>query len=235
MSDGSAAVPVRLVSYNVRGLRDDAAAVAQVLRELDPDVVCLQEAPRRLAWRGRCAALARRSHLLYAGGGGTAGGTALLTAVRVDVREVQEHHLRRTPGLRRRGVVLAVLGKGRARFSVASVHLGLDPAERARHLTDINGLVNQVARPAGPVTVVAGDVNETPGELTWTRLAGQYVDAGASDPTPTVAAARTRHRTDGVFVRGSAEVVSYQVIDSPLATKASDHRPVVVDLLLPTG
>jgi endonuclease/exonuclease/phosphatase family metal-dependent hydrolase len=250
LNDGSP-VQVRLVSYNVRGLRDDDAAVAQILRELDPDVVCLQEAPRRLAWRGRCAALARRSHLLYAGGGGTTGGTALLTAVRVDVHDVQEHRLPRTPGLQRRGVVLATLAKGPARFAVASIHLGLDAAERARHYTDISGLVKRMTRSEGtspqhsypgvhgttagaddPVMVIAGDVNETPNAMTWTRIAAQYVDTGAADPTPTFSTARPRHRIDGVFVRGAADVSSYAVLDSPLVAAASDHRPVVVDLLV---
>lgn len=252
---GAADVPVRLVSYNICGLRAGVGAVAEVLRELDADVVCLQEAPRWLAWRGRSAALARRSHLLYAGGGGTAGGTAVLTAVRVDVREVQEYRLRRTPGLRRRGVVLAMLGKGRARFGVASFHLGREPAERARHLTDITGLVSRMVYQAardddGPSThgappirtavvggpvVVGGCVNESPGGLAWSRLTAQYDDPGAADLAPTFPAAHPRHRIDGVFVRGRAEVVSYQVVDSPLVAKASDHRPVVVDLLLPTG
>nr|WP_246211782.1 endonuclease/exonuclease/phosphatase family protein [Phytoactinopolyspora alkaliphila] len=236
---------MRLVTYNVRSLRDDAGAVAQILRDLDPDVVCLQEAPKRLAWRGRCAALARRSHLLYAGGGGTSGGTALFTAIRVDIRDVQEHRLRRTPGLTRRGVVLASLAKGPAHFGVASVHLGLDPAERARHLTDITGLMNRLIRPPGlaadamtgapvPVAVVAGDINEGDRAPTWSRLAAQYRDAGAGDPTPTFSSARPRHRIDGVFVRGPAEVTSYQVLDSSLVQAASDHRPVVVDLVLPS-
>ncbi|NDL57302.1 endonuclease/exonuclease/phosphatase family protein [Phytoactinopolyspora mesophila] len=252
-TDGSA-VRVRLVSYNVRGLRDDAGAVAQILRELDPDVVCLQEMPRWLAWRGRCAALARRAHLLYAGGGGNTGGTGLMTAVRVDVHDLREHRLRRTPGLHRRGTVLATLGKGPARFGVASVHLGLDAAERARHFTDISGLIKQMTRSvegAGtrggersgqaasraedPVVIIAGDMNETPSAMTWTRIAGQYVDAGADDPTPTFSTAQPRHRIDGVFTRGPVEVASYSVLDSPLVAAASDHRPVVADLLLPSS
>lgn len=220
---------LRVVSYNVRGLGDDGAAVARVLRELDADVVCLQEAPKRLGWRGRCAALARRAELLYAGGGGTTRGAALFTSIRVDVREVREHRLRSTPGLTRRGVVIARLAKNGRPFGAASIHLGLDAAERARHLTDVTGLVNRLALPA---TVVAGDLNEPPAAPTWTRLASQYTDAGAGDDTPTFSVARPRYRIDGVFVRGAVQVERYQVLDTPDARIASDHFAVVADLVL---
>nr|WP_281387147.1 endonuclease/exonuclease/phosphatase family protein [Jiangella mangrovi] len=219
---------MRVVSYNVHGLRDDGAAVARVLRELDPDVAFIQELPRYVLWRGRAASFARRADLLYAAGGGTTGGTALFTAVRVDLREVQEHRLRRTPGLTRRGVVLARLEKDGVSFGAGSLHLGLDAGERARHLTDITGLVNRLGAAS---MLLGGDVNEGPAAPTWTRLASQYVDAGADDATPTFPVANPQHRIDGLFVRG-ASVTSYRVVDTPDARAASDHFPVVADVTL---
>ncbi|WP_053205995.1 endonuclease/exonuclease/phosphatase family protein [Jiangella muralis] len=222
-------VELRVVSYNVRGLRGDGAAVARVLRELDPDVVFVQELPRVVLWRGRAASFARRADLLYAAGGGTTGGTALFTAARVDLRDVQEHRLRRTPGLTRRGLVLARLEKDGIVFGAGSLHLGLDAGERARHLTDVTGLVNRLDL---PVTVLGGDLNEPPAAPTWTRLASQYADAGGSDPTPTYSVGRPRRRIDGIFVRG-AEVTSYRVVDTPDVRAASDHFPVVAELTLP--
>ncbi|TDD96870.1 endonuclease/exonuclease/phosphatase family protein [Jiangella asiatica] len=225
------AAGLRVVSYNVRGLRAGAgaAAVAGVLRELDADVVLLQEVPKLLLWRGRCAALARRADLLYAGGGGTTGGTALFTSIRVDVREVREHRLRATPGLTRRGVVLARLVKDGVPFGAASIHLGLDAGERARHLTDITGLINRLG---AAIMVVGGDVNEEPSAPTWTRLASHYADAGAAVSTPTFPVASPRRRIDGVFVRGAVEVCSCRVADTEQVRRASDHRPVVADLTL---
>ena len=62
-------VELRVLSYNVRGLRDDRQALAEVVRAADPDVVCVQEAPRFLRWRSTCAALARTSGLVVVGGG----------------------------------------------------------------------------------------------------------------------------------------------------------------------
>lgn len=222
-------VSLRVVSYNVRGLRDDGAAVARVLRSLDADVVFVQELPRLVLWRGRAASFARRADLLYAAGGGTTGGTALFTAVRVDVREVQEHRLRATPGLARRGAVLARLQKDGVPFGAASFHLGLDPGERARHLTDLTGLPNRLGSAA---MVLGGDVNEPPAAPTWSRLASQYTDAGAGDPRPTFSVANPQARIDGVFVRG-AVVQSYRVVDTPDARAASDHFPVVADVTVP--
>ncbi|PSK99698.1 endonuclease/exonuclease/phosphatase family metal-dependent hydrolase [Haloactinopolyspora alba] len=244
---------LRVVSYNVRGLRD-GAGVARVLRELEADVVCLQRMPTVLLWRGRCAALARNAELLYAGGGGTTGGTVLLTSIRVDVRDVQEHRLRRTPGLGSRGAVLARLAVDGQAFGAASMHLGLDAAERARHLTEVTGLVNRMGVPSA---VLAGTVNETPDAPTWTRLASQYADAAvadgavahgaaaagaaadgtaaggaASDAAATHPASRPERRLDGVFVRGGIRVESCRVIDSPDTRSASDHRPVVADLVV---
>lgn len=220
---------IRIVSYNVRSFRDDRAALVGVVRDLRPDVLCLQEAPKRLAWRGRLAAFARDTELLYVAGGGTTGGTAVLTSVRVDVKSSAEHALPRTVGLTRRGLVVTRVGVGGHELVVAAVHLGLDPAERARHLTTILGLVRLEEAPA---VAIVGDVNETERSATWARLASSYTDTGAGDPTPTFSTSNPRRRIDGVFVRGAADVNGYQVVDSPAVVASTDHRPVVVDLTL---
>ena len=57
---------VRVMSYNIRSLRDDSAAVVRVIRAADPDVVCVQEAPRFLFWRRKCARLARDVGMRFA-------------------------------------------------------------------------------------------------------------------------------------------------------------------------
>lgn len=72
-----------------------ARGAARVLREVRPDVVALVGAPASLRWRSRCAALARRSGLVYVGGGRSAGSALLLAHLRVAVTDVQEV---RTPG-----------------------------------------------------------------------------------------------------------------------------------------
>jgi endonuclease/exonuclease/phosphatase family metal-dependent hydrolase len=225
-------VKFRVVAYNVRSLRDDRSAVTRILRELDADVVCVQEAPRLFRWRSKCAALARESGLLYAGGGRTANGVAMLAAQRVDVSGVVEYRLSRTPRLIRRGVVAARVHKAGAWCVVASVHFGLDADERPRHRREIVGLVD---RYRSEVTILAGDINETPDMPTWQALAAEFTDAGAADGAPTFSARNPRRRIDGVFSRGPAAVQACWVVDGPDVEVASDHRPVVVDMEVPVA
>jgi endonuclease/exonuclease/phosphatase family metal-dependent hydrolase len=220
-------VSLRVVTYNVRSLRDDRDALVRVIRGLSADVVCMQEAPRRLRWRARCAALARDTGLLYVGGGGTAGGSMMLASLRVDVRSTLEYRFSRTPGLYERGAVAAVVELGGAAAVVASVHLGLDSTERLRHRSELVGMVDRFG---GQVTVLAGDINERPDMPAWRAIADEFTDAGAADDTPTFSTRDPRRRIDGVFVRGPARVASYGVVDGADVQAASDHRPVVVDV-----
>src|SRR3954452_17038739 len=64
---------IRLLTYNIRALRDDADAVSAVIRALSPEVVCVQEAPRFLRWRSKRAAVARKAGLVVATGDRPAG------------------------------------------------------------------------------------------------------------------------------------------------------------------
>jgi endonuclease/exonuclease/phosphatase family metal-dependent hydrolase len=225
-------VSLRVVSYNVRSLRDDRAALVRVIRALTPDVLCLQEAPRRLRWRAQCAALARDTGLLYVGGGGTAGGAAMLASLRIGVRSTLEYRFSRTPGLHLRGAVAAFVEVGGSAAVVASVHLGLDAAERMRHRAELVGLVDRFG---AAVTVVAGDINEPPDQPAWRAIAAEFADAGAADDTPTFSTLAPRRRIDGVFIRGPAQRTAYRVISGKDVVAASDHRPVMVDLELETA
>ena len=78
-------VPLRVLSYNVHGLRDDRSALVGLIRDLAPDVVIVQEAPRRFRWRHKCAALADDVGMVVAAGGLPALGNLLL-----DTPEVME-------------------------------------------------------------------------------------------------------------------------------------------------
>lgn len=222
---------LRIVSYNVRSLSDDRSAVVRTLRALDPDVACIQETPRFLRWRSKCAALARESGMLYVAGGATTGGVGLLSALRVDVSAATEYRLSRTPGRLMRGCVAARVAVGGESCVVASFHLGLDAHERVRHRRELTGLVD---RYGDEVTVLGGDVNERPNGRVWTRLAKEFADPAASvgGDDATYPAWRPVDRIDGIFVRGPARVVSYRVVADDDARLASDHLPVVADIEL---
>jgi endonuclease/exonuclease/phosphatase family metal-dependent hydrolase len=52
-------------------------------------------------------------------------------------------------------------------------------------------------------------------------------------PVPTYSCADPRRRIDAIFTDPRITVVAYQVPDTPVARRASDHFPVVADLRLP--
>lgn len=221
---------MRLLSYNVRSLRDDAEAVARVIRAARPDVVAIQEAPRFARWRSRCAALARRSGLVIVGGGRPAAANLLMSSLAVDVESTRDVLFSKDFGLHQRGAALAVLRLGGVRFAVAGTHLDLVEEPRRRHVTELDGaLLGYV--PDGVPVIVAGDVNDQPGSPTWQALTEQRTDA---DPQAlTYSATNPVRRIDGVFVDPALHVVHAEVIDSSDVTIASDHRPVLVELELP--
>src|SRR5690606_4929632 len=99
-----------------------------------PDVLVVQEGPRRFRWRPRCAALARAFGLLYVAGGRTAGGNVMFATARVSVHEVLEQRIPVRVGAPMRGVVAATLSVEGSRFRVVGLHLSLAANERPREM-----------------------------------------------------------------------------------------------------
>jgi endonuclease/exonuclease/phosphatase family metal-dependent hydrolase len=226
------AAEVRVLSYNVRSLRDDKHAVATVVQACAPDVVCVQEAPRFFRWRTKCAELASESGLFVVTGGRDAAAMLLLASLRVRVLSTRDVLLSKKRGLHQRGIALAGLQVGDARFVVGSVHLDLDAGERRRHVDEILSRVKEFGGPA----VIAGDINEPPTGSAWQALAAAHRDAYAVSPTGgehTYSATHPVRRIDGVFVDQRIEVVECGVPDAPGIERASDHRPVLAVLRVP--
>ena len=123
-------VPLRVMSYNVHGLKDDRAALISVLRDLAPDVLLVQEAPRRFRWRHKCAALADDTGMVVAAGGLPALGNLVLVSMRVKVHEAWCMRFPLTPGRHLRGAAFVRGSVRGGRFTVSGSHLATDPAER---------------------------------------------------------------------------------------------------------
>lgn len=217
---------VRVVSYNIHGQRDDPAALVEVVRELEPDVLVLQEAPRRFRWRQRCAELARRFRLVYAVGGLPALGNLILVDVRVAVEQSWCLRLPLTPGQLMRGAAVARCVVAGQRFVVAGAHLSTDSLERPGQARQLR---QELAREAEPL-VLAADVNDEPGSETWKVLTDGLTDPGAESAAPTFPAVGARRRIDAVLVDPRLSVAGYRVVDTAAARRASDHLPVVADL-----
>jgi endonuclease/exonuclease/phosphatase family metal-dependent hydrolase len=224
--------PLRLLSYNIRSLRDDAAAVARVVRAAQPDVVCVQEAPRFWRWRAKAAALARHCGLVVVGGGRPCGANLLLSTLAVEVDTVAELAFSRDPELHHRGAALAVLRYGGRPFAVAGMHLDLVEGPRLRHLAELRVELERRV-PAGVPWIVAGDSNATPDSPTWSALttlgADAFAAAGRGDGR-TFSTADPRRRIDGVFLGAPLRAVCATVLDSSDVRVASDHRPLLVEV-----
>jgi endonuclease/exonuclease/phosphatase family metal-dependent hydrolase len=217
---------LRVLSWNIRHLLGDPLAVHRVLRAAAPDLVCLQEAPR-LPWSKRqLNALADATGLVYVAGGRSGAGTAMLRSIRTQLYDPRAFtfplaHWR----AQRRGVVLATAGlPGVLPVRVASVHLGLDAAERLRHVAEV---IHRLST-AGLPMVVAGDLNEPPQGPAWQAF-GAVVTDPAPGAEPTFSAIRPRRRIDAVLTSPGIETLEYGQWrpDRRDTELASDHLPVL--------
>ncbi|GHB36609.1 hypothetical protein GCM10010331_25040 [Streptomyces xanthochromogenes] len=238
-ADGS--VIVRVLSYNVRSMRDDTAALARVIEACRPDVVCVQEAPRFFRWRKAAARLARASGLVYVSGGATASGPMILSSLRAHVERTEDVLLPRTPGLHQRGFATAVLRFGRARLGVLSCHLSVEDWER---YGQGRLLLDQLSAMDVPYAVAAGDLNDRPDGRTFGLLADALQDGWATKPwgrEHTTRLGDPLQRIDVVLASEGVEVLGCGVpMGLPRVSErdlraATDHLPVLAALRVPAS
>jgi len=167
---------LRLLTYNVRSLRDDDAAVGRVIRAANPHVACIQEAPRFFRWRSKCAGLARRAGMVLVTGGRDAGANLVLSTLGVDVVSTRDVLLSRNRG--------SPPAWGRD----GSAPAGRRRVRRGRHASGRRVQVHQIGElhraldafaPPGRPAIVAGDINASPTMPGWQELAGRGSDAFA--------------------------------------------------------
>ncbi|MDI3403061.1 endonuclease/exonuclease/phosphatase family protein [Streptomyces cavernicola] len=235
--DGSAVI--RVLSYNIRSMRDDTDALARVIAACEPDLVLIQEAPRFFRWRKKLAKLAAASDLVILSGGGTAAGPALLCSLRATVERTEDVLLPLTPGLHRRGFATAVVRFGGARLGVLSCHLSLQTDERYEQ----GGmLLDRLAGLGVEHAVAGGDLNDRPGGRTFRRLAAALQDCWAVKPWGgeyTSIPTDPHQRIDAIFATSGIEVLGCGVpsehagITEADLRAATDHLPVLAALRVP--
>ncbi|MEU9125587.1 endonuclease/exonuclease/phosphatase family protein [Streptomyces sp. NPDC048506] len=236
--EGSAVV--RVLSYNIRSMRDDRAALARVIRACAPDLVLIQEAPRFFRWRKAAERLARAAGLVHVTGGATTAGPMILSTLRAHVERTEDVLLPRTPGLHRRGFATAVVRLGRARLGVLSCHLSL--ADRERY-EQAGLLLERVAALGARYAVAGGDLNDRPEGRSFSRVAGTLTDGWAAKPWGgefTSTPHDPVQRIDAVFTTEGVEVLGCGVphglpgVREADLLAASDHLPVLAALRVPT-
>ncbi len=254
VSSASPRRSVRILTYNVHscvGLdgRLDPARIARVIARQAPDVVALQELDV-----GR----SRTGHLDQAQAIADALEMTLAFHPTVTVADEQfgdavlsPHPLRVVRagalpgiGLEPRGAIwvevdVAGLAGGTRTLQLVNTHFSLHPRERMLAANALRG-PEWLGRPdADHDLVVCGDFNA----LSWfpslrhlrQGLVDAQTDLDGHRPRPTWFGRFPVGRIDHVLVDPRWTVLRVHVADDTLAQVASDHRPVVVDLLPPPG
>ncbi len=188
-----------------------------MLRDLQPDLVCVQEAPRLLGWRVSRELLARRAGLRPLTRA-RACGNLLLAGPDVGLVSSGTVRLPHRPGLHRRAAAYAVVLLDGRELVLAGTHLDLEPAARLDSARRV-----RTALPTGPL-VLGADVNDEPGSTAWAALADGLIEVGGGATFP---ARQPRRRLDALLVDPALEVVTGDVVSTG---RVSDHLAVRADL-----
>lgn len=223
---------IRVASYNMRKAigtdrRRNPERILEVLREIDADVVALQEADRRFGERAAVITphlLAEHSDWKSIGFGVRSGsmgwhGNALLVRKECTVMDCEVIHL---PALEPRGAVMTDLRLRGADLRVIGMHLDLSGLWRRRQAAAIMSHI--AASTHQRPTVLMGDLNE------WGRAAGCLRDFARdytfAETGPSYHARRPIGRLDRIMVSGDLKILDCGVHTSAAARKASDHLPI---------
>lgn len=223
---------IKVASYNMRKAvgtdrRRSPERILEVLREIDADVIALQEADRRFGSRAGVIS----PHLLdehspwkavpFAMRAASMGwhGNAILVRKDAGIVDHEPIHL---PALEPRGAVMADVRVAGAMLRVVGMHLDLSGLWRRRQASTI--LSHVAASTRAYPTVMMGDLNE------WTRAAGCLRDFTrdftSCDTGPSFHARRPVARLDRILVSREWRIVDCGVHASLAARTASDHLPV---------
>jgi len=223
---------MRIASYNIRkavGLdwRRDPLRIIRVLKDLDADVVTLQEADKRLGVRP--AVLPQDQlydqtglRVLHVTNGPSSGwhGNAILVRDGWTVGATERMSL---PGIEPRGALMADLDGPGGPLTVVGTHLGLRRGCRQLQLAH---LLEELAANTNRA-VIAGDFNE------WSPRIGFDILEHAFDlvsPGRSFHASRPVAPLDRFAVGRGLRVAGAGVFAQGEARRASDHLPIWMDL-----
>ncbi len=243
---GAAALILRVMTWNVHGLRGadgrrDPERVAEVIGACAPDLAGLQEVGAPLQPGGAAHAgdlLAALTGMRVAFGPtlpsvhGYAYGNAVLSRVPFEAMRTYDLSV---PGREPRCCIRADVALGKARLHVFSAHLGLGRRERRRQAAALlSADILRDAALAYPLVLV-GDFNSLTRRSAvprWLRRLLTDCALACGDLAPTFPARFPLLRLDHVYVSSAFAVRGVRVVRTPLARRASDHLPVVVELEL---
>jgi endonuclease/exonuclease/phosphatase family metal-dependent hydrolase len=233
-AEGSAAPdlnpwPLTVATYNIHGAvgtdgRLAPQRIADVLREIDADVIALQEVPLGGARLTSVLTLLQQASGFHAVEGPTEDGperrygNAVLSRYPItDTRTIDLSFGSREP----RGALDADIDCHGHPLRVIATHLGLRPAER-RH--QIRLLLQAFDTDRMPV-ILTGDLNEW---FVWGRPLRWLVSHFEQVPAPPTFPSRLPvFALDRLWISPRHRLVKVKVHATPLARVASDHLPLI--------
>lgn len=234
---------MRIVSYNIHkgiGGRDRLYRLERiigVLEHLEPDVICLQEVdhnvrrsgfddqPKLLAERfNACTSSYQHNVRLKTGGYGN----LILSAWPLS----SKHHISlRMNSKKPRGAQMVVVETPQGPLHLVNWHLGLSERERAWQANHLLG--HSLFRAAAELpTLVIGDYNDWRNCLKAHSFGAHGFEQITNPPSRfrSFPAFLPLGSLDKAYYRGALQVQRSFVAHSPLARRASDHLPLVVDV-----
>ncbi len=230
---------IRVATYNIRKCigtdrRRDPARVLDVLREIDADVVALQEADRRFGLRASAIPhhmflehsdyvpvdLGRRAH-----GIGWHGNAILIRRG----AEVLNAEILPLPTLEPRGAVCAEVRIHGCTLRVIGAHLDLSGLWRRRQIRALLRFIDNSAQELP--TVILGDFNQWSDRGALSEFAFHHHRLVKTPPS--FHSRRPVVRLDRIIVSYDIAVNAADAQISPLSKLASDHLPLWADIILP--
>lgn len=120
-----------------------------------------------------------------------------------------------------------------ASLRVLATHLGLSPLERREQATRLGELLDEPGETNPTWVALMGDFNEW---LLWGRPLRRLRRHFPKTPAPrTFPTRRPLFALDRIWVRGPAASLSVTAVNIPETRRASDHLPLLAELVTPYG
>lgn len=221
----------RLATYNIhrfigRDNRKDIQRISQVLCEIQPDIVALQEVEYFKSLDELKSLLPKHDVKIILGPTIIAGeehyGNILLS--RFPVREQRKINLS-YPGREERGALDVDIDCNGKALRVIATHLGLMPIERREQARILLEEISKKESDENDITLLMGDMNEW---FLWGRpLRFIHNYFGYCQAIATYPSKLPVFSLDRIWCHPAEHIISRNVHKSRLAKEASDHLPLV--------
>ena len=226
---------LRLITYNIhqcigRDGNEDFSRVAAVLREINGDIVALQEVTSHddksadmLAYLATATGMQPVAGFTLQQAGGRYGNALLSRLPLIAVKRFDISIPKREP----RGVIEALFQAENQQLMVWATHLGLGMRERHRQVDRLLQIVDAAGADLG---VLLGDLNEW---LIWSRCLQAICRHFPLTLSPaTFPASWPVLKLDRIWVNKAEISMTLRAHKTATSQAASDHLPLVADLLL---